>query len=186
MLDVPLRPRTLAEKGGEPREAMCARSQMKSARNSGLPLEKWSDWFERNALTMSALRLQILHIIPGYYGDQLKVFCISGRSTDVRYKGLNTDDPAGDLFLYFSDKLNQIAGTIADRLFFPPICQLEPVTSRLSMFPPVTMFEVVKLIESATGKISPLDIMQTSIMIALKEDVAVMTANVADIFFSTI
>ena len=49
------------------------------------------------------------------------------------------------------------------------------------MFPPVSVAEVVKLIESAPSKTSPLDIMQTSIMKAFQEDVAVMIANVANI-----
>ena len=63
---------TLAQKSGEPRESMRTRSEMKTARNSGTSVEKQSDLLERHALTMSALRLQTLHKIPGYYGDQSK------------------------------------------------------------------------------------------------------------------
>ena len=112
------------EKGGGPREGVRTRSQMETARNSGPPVEKRSDLFERRALITSAPRLQTLYKIPGY-GDQLKAICILGLQTDVWYKGLNTDVLAGDLYRYFSDKLKRIAETIADgiwaSLFCPPI-----------------------------------------------------------------
>ena len=64
----------LAEKGGGPKK-VCAHKNMKTARNSGPAVEKQSDLFEMHDLSMSAPRLQTLHKIHGYYGDQSKVFC---------------------------------------------------------------------------------------------------------------
>ena len=51
------------------------------------------------------------------------------------------------------------------------------------MFPPVTVAEVVKLTELALSKITPPDIMPTSIMKVFNEDVAVMIVNIANISF---
>ena len=59
------------------------------------------------------------------------------------------------------------------------------VTSRLTVLPLVMVATVIKLIEYAPGKTSPLDIMPTYIMKAFKDAVAVMIANVANISFRT-
>ena len=58
----------------------------------------------------------MLDTIPGYNGDQLKVFCTQDAQQTYGTGELNTDILAGDLCLYFSDKQKRIAVKIVDEL----------------------------------------------------------------------
>ena len=112
-----------------------------------------------------------------------------GSSTDFWYQGLNTDNLVNDLSLYFVNKLTKIFETIADglRLYAlrlsadrSPTYRPASVSGTLDIFSTVSVAEVMKLIESAPAKTSPLDIMPTSIMKAFMEELAVMITNVAN------
>ena len=99
------------------------------------------------------------------------------------------DNLVNDLSLYFVNKLTKVSETIADGLRLSalrlsasrsPTYLPASVSGTLDTFSTVTIAEVFKVIESAPAKISPLDILSTSIMKAFTEELAVMITNVAN------
>ena len=90
----------------------------------------------------------------------------SGSSTHVWYQGLKINNLVNDLSLYFINKLTKISETIADGLRLSalrlsascsPTYLPASVGGTLDTFSAVTIAEVMKLIESAPAKTSPLD-----------------------------
>ena len=88
----------------------------------------------------------------------------------------------------------KISETIADGLRLSalhlsasrsPTYKPASVGGTLDTFSTVTIAEVMKPIESAPAKTSPLDILPTSIMKVFKEELAVMITNVANSSFHT-